>query len=106
MGKIRVLGDDSHTIVSQSSLVRFNMQNLITDALDMFNLTINEKKIVIAEHASDASFLGYTNKCCSFTRPTEELFKSILYCSSSVTTIQVSLSRLFSFLLLGGCNDF
>lgn len=47
--KIRVLGDDSHTIVPQGELRRLDIDRLVKESRQMFNLTLNKKKIVLTD---------------------------------------------------------
>jgi len=103
------LGDDFAFYYRGSG--RFDLDKFSKLMFDYFNVLIKPEKTVIADNLDDRKYLGYQLKGGFLFRTEKELFQSLLYCerpfpSSDPSSLAISFSRFFSYLLLGGINNY
>jgi hypothetical protein len=72
---LRVLGDDSHTIVNKHMYEKyFSMEKVIEFSKLYFNLTINEEKVIVCKSTKELTFLGYKSNGYRYVLDKTKLF--------------------------------
>jgi hypothetical protein len=74
-----------------------------------FCIKVNDDKTIVTDDIDERKFLGYQLKGGLLYREEKELFQSVLYTERSFSKdegFSVSFSRFFSYLLLGGINNY
>jgi hypothetical protein len=99
------LGDD----FSFYTYIAFDLDRFSRLMFMYFNLEMKPEKTIIAREMDDRKYLGYQLKSGFLYRPQKEFIQALLYTERPFPEehgFSISFSRFFSYLLLGGINDY
>jgi len=100
----RVLGDDFcyKTDHMEQDQLELSVHDLSECVFTFFGLVIKPEKVVATNVLNDRKFIGYQVRNGRLFREDRELLLGMLHPESPVKTIDVSFTRVFSFMILGG----
>jgi hypothetical protein len=102
------LGDDFAFYIDNG--LTFDLDKFINMVEKYYTLTVKPEKTVIAKTMDERKYLGYQLKGGMLFRPEKDLFSAVLYSERffklGIDFLAISFSRFFSYLLIGGINNF
>jgi len=102
------LGDDFAFYINQG--LTFDLDKFISMVEKYYTLTVKPEKTIVAYKMEDRKYLGYQLKGGMLFRSERDLFSAVLYSERffkiGLDFLSISFSRFFSYLLIGGVNNF
>jgi len=102
------LGDDFAFYIDKG--LTFDLDKFISMVFKYFDLIVKKEKTVVATTVDDRKYLGYQLKGGFLFREERDLFAAVLYSERffkiGVDFLSISFSRFFSYLLIGGINNY
>jgi len=100
---LQVLGDDNSY---KTPFIHPNKLEQVSAVLkEYFGMLMHPDKVEIFHNVGERKYLGYRYQGLRLVRKTEEWFRLVCLPEREVTSLSISFTRVFSYLLIGGIND-